>query len=137
MRVSRAWLALPLVLALSRPAAAAIRCNLTLTPFNFGTYLPGNLAPLDVTGSIDVRCTGTAGSFVAVISPGGSGSFAQRQMVSGPFLLGYNFYLDPAHTAVWGDGTGGTSTSGAVKVKNGIDNISLPLYGRVFARQSV
>lgn len=137
MRVSRVWLVLPFVLALSRPADAAMVCRLTLAPFSFGTYLPGDTAALDVTGSIDIRCAGGAGSFVAVISPGGSGTFAQRQMASGPFRLGYNFYLDPTHTAVWGDGTGGSSTSGAVKVKNGIDQVSLPLYGRVFPRQSV
>jgi len=137
MRVTRFLLALSLLLVLSRPAAAALHCTLSLAPFAFGNYVPGDSAPLDVTGQIDVRCVGSAGSFVAAISPGGSGTFAQRQMFSGPFQLGYNFYVNPSRTVVWGDGTGGTSTSGFVKVRPGADSITLPVYGRVFPRQSV
>jgi spore coat protein U-like protein len=129
---------LALVLAtLAKPAAAAINCRVSVTPFSFGNYLPGDPAPLDVTGQIDVRCQGTQGSFFATVSTGGSGTFAQRQMVSGPYRLAYNFYLDASHTAIWGDGTGGSSSSGGIKVSPGRENYSLPVYGRVFPGQSV
>jgi spore coat protein U-like protein len=99
--------------------------------------VPGDATPLDVTGQIGVRCTGTAGTFVAKISPGGSGTFAQRQMISGPFQLNYNFYLNPSHTVVFGDGTGGSQTSGGTKPSSGQQNFTLPVYGRVFPGQSV
>jgi len=126
-----------LSLLVSRPAAAAMICSISLSPFSFGNYIPGDATPLDVTGQIGVRCTGSPGTFVAKISPGGSGSFAQRRMLSGPFLLNYNFYLNPSHTAVWGDGTGGSQTTSGVKPRAGQQNFTLPIYGRVFPGQSV
>jgi spore coat protein U-like protein len=126
-----------LALLLSRPAAAAMNCSISLSPFSFGTYVPGDAAPLDVTGQIGVRCTGSAGTFVAKISPGGSGTFAQRQMLSGSFLLGYNFYLNPSRTVVWGDGTGGSQTTTVSKPGSGQQNFTLPVYGRVYSQQAV
>jgi spore coat protein U-like protein len=114
-----------------------MNCTISLSPFSFGNYLPGDTVPLDVTGEIDVRCTGSAGTFVAQISPGGSGTFAQRQMISGSFLLGYNFYLNPSRTVVWGDGTGGSQTTSVAKPATGQQNFALPIYGRVFPQQSV
>ena len=125
------------LLAYPAVALSAINCQVTVTPFNFGNYLPGDAAPLDITGRIDVRCTGEAGSFLATLSAGGSGSFAQRRMLSGPSLLGYNFYLDASRTTVWGDGTGGSSPRGGVKLRPGREDFSLPVYGRVFPGQSV
>ncbi|HUO67359.1 MAG TPA: spore coat U domain-containing protein [Gammaproteobacteria bacterium] len=137
MRHSSVLLVLWLSLLVSRPAAAAMICSISLSPFSFGNYIPGDATPLDVTGQIGVRCTGSPGTFVAKISPGGSGSFAQRRMLSGPFLLNYNFYLNPSHTAVWGDGTGGSQTTSGVKPRAGQQNFTLPIYGRVFPGQSV
>jgi spore coat protein U domain-containing protein, fimbrial subunit CupE1/2/3/6 len=137
MRRSSAPLALCLALLVSRPAAAAMNCSISLAPFSFGNYVPGDVTPLDVTGQVGVRCTGSPGTFVAKISPGGSGAFAQRTMLSGPFQLGYNFYLNPSHTAVWGDGTGGSQTTSVVKSSAGQENFTLPIYGRVFPGQSV
>jgi len=130
-------LVLSLSLLVSRPAAAAMNCSISLSPFSFGTYMPADAVPLDVTGQIGVRCTGSAGKFVAKISPGGSGTFAQRQMLAGPFRLGYNFYLNVSRTVVWGDGTGGSQTTTVVKAGAGQQNFTLPIYGRVFSGQSV
>jgi spore coat protein U-like protein len=117
-------------------AMSAIVCQVAVTPFNFGNYVPGDPAPLDVTGRIDVRCSGQEGSFLATLSAGGSGSFAQRRMVSGPNLLRYNFYTNAVRTTVWGDGTGGSSPSGGVKPREGREDFILPVYGRVFPQQS-
>ena len=121
----------------SRPADAAMTCSITLSPFSFGNYAQGNAAPLDVTGQIGVRCRGSAGAFVAKISAGGSGTFTQRQMLSGPYRLGYNFYLNSSRTTVWGDGTGGSQVTGGIKLLPGQQNFTLPVYGRVFPQQSV
>jgi spore coat protein U-like protein len=114
-----------------------MNCVISLPPFSFGNYLPIDTAPLDVTGQIGVRCEGSPGTFVAKISPGGSGTFAQRQMLSGAFRLNYNFYVNPSRTVVWGDGTGGTQTASGTKPIAGQQNFTLPIYGRVFPRQSV
>jgi spore coat protein U-like protein len=134
---SAALLVLCLSLLPVRPAAAAMNCSISLSPFSFGNYLPGDAAPLDVTGQIGVRCTGSAGKFVAKISPGGSGTFVQRQMLSGPYRLKYNFYLNVSRTVVWGDGTGGSQTTGVTKSGAGQQTFTLPIYGRVFPQQSV
>lgn len=123
-------------LAVSRPAAAAMNCSIQLSPFPFGNYDQAASAPLDVTGQIGVRCVGSTGTFIAQIGAGSSGSFAQRQMLLGPFRLGYNFYLNPTRTVVWGDGSGGSQVSGG-KAQPGQQTFSLPIYGRVFPRQSV
>jgi spore coat protein U domain-containing protein, fimbrial subunit CupE1/2/3/6 len=132
-----ARVALAALLAYPAAAMSAINCQVTVTPFNFGNYVPGSAAPLDVTGRIDVRCTGTEGSFLATLSAGGGGSFAQRRMVSGPNLLRYNFYTNAVRTTIWGDGTGGSSPSGGVKPRPGREDFLLPVYGRVFPQQSV
>ena len=130
-------LLLAAMLAHSGAALAAINCRVTVTPFNFGNYSPADSAPLDVTGRIDVTCTGSAGLFLATLSAGGSGSFAQRRMVSGPNLMRYNFYVNASRTTVWGDGTGGSLPSGGVKTRSGRQDFNLPVYGRVFPRQAV
>ena len=106
-------------------------------PFTFGAYAPGNPAPHDITGNIDVRCQGTAGSFVATLSTGASGTFAERHMLSGPTIMRYNFYIDPGRSVVWGDGTGGSSTVGGSKPGSGQTNFSLPVYGRIPPTQNV
>lgn len=124
-------------LLVSRPAAAAMNCSISLSPFSFGNYAQGDTTPLDVAGQIGVRCTGSAGAFAAKISAGASGTFTQRQMLSGPYRLGYNFYLNASRTTVWGDGTGGSQVGGGVKLQPGQQNFTLPIYGRVFPRQSV
>jgi spore coat protein U-like protein len=137
MTRTTALLVLCVSLLVGRPAAAAMNCTVALSPFSFGNYAPVDVNPLDVTGQIGVRCTGSAGTFVATISPGNSGTFAQRRMLSGPFQLGYNFYLNASHTVVWGDGTGGSQTGGGAKSGSGQQNFTLPVYGRVFPGQSV
>ena len=117
--------------------ADAIGCRVSVLPFAFGNYSPGDVAPLDVTGNIDVRCTGTEGSFVATLSTGTSGSFAERHMLSGPSVMRYNFYINPARTIVWGDGTGGSQSVIRTKPRPGRQDFALPVYGRIPPGQSV
>ena len=121
----------------SGTAEAQFQCRVTANPFAFGTYAPGNPAPHDVTGNIDVRCMGQPGFFTATLSTGSSGSFAQRQMLSGATLMGYNLYLDPARTIVWGDGTGGSLTVVRSKPRPGRQDFPLPVYGRIPPTQNV
>lgn len=123
--------------ALPTAAHAAIKCTVAVPPFNFGNYWPGDPAPLDITGEVDVRCPGNGGQFTTTLSTGGSGTFAQRWMVRGPYLLRYNFYLNAARTIVWGDGTGGSLPVVNTKTQNGREDFVLPVYGRVFPAQAV
>lgn len=134
------WLVLLAVGALclfTDTAEAQFQCRITVNPFAFGTYAPGNPAPHDVTGNIDVRCTGQPGSFTATLSTGSSGSFAQRQMLSGLIPMAYNLFIDAARTLVWGDGTGGSLTVVRSKPGPGRHDFPLPVYGRIPPTQSV
>jgi spore coat protein U-like protein len=134
MRLARLVLA---CIVASPGVASAINCTVTVPPFVFGNYQPASVSPLDVNGQINVRCTAQAGIFLARLSTGGSGTYVQRQMRFGAFRMDYNFYTNAARTTIWGDGSGGTSFSGGVKLNNGLQNFVLPVYGRVFARQNV
>lgn len=126
-----------LALFAAGPASAQFNCRVTVQPVIFGNYVPADAAPLDVTGDVDIRCTGRPGIFLVSLSPGGSGNYAARSMLSGAFALAYNLYRDVARTLVWGDGTGGSVLHGGVKLRSGREDFSLPVYGRVPARQSV
>lgn len=122
---------------LSEHASAQMNCRISLAQVDFGVYLPSDALPLDVTGQLDVSCRGRAGLFLISLSPGNSGSFASREMTSGPFVMAYNIFRNAARTLVWGDGTGGSVINGRIKWRNGRQDFSLPAYGRVPARQSV
>lgn len=99
----------------------------------FGTYDPFATAPLDAVGSITHSCPKPTPVQI-LLDRGGSASFVPRAMGSGTNRLAYNIYLDPPSTAgarIWGDGSNGTY------VYAGAGKATVPLYGRVFARQDV
>ena len=118
-------------------ADAQMNCRVTVPPLAFGTYSPGIGAPLDVTGSIDVSCRGRPGIFLVTLATGSSGSYAARTMLSGPYTMFYNLYLNAARTLVWGDGTGGTVIGVRLKGRFGRQDFTLPVYGRIPPLQSV
>lgn len=126
-----------LTCSLPETAHAQMSCRVTLQDFAFGTYLPGAGSPLDVTGSVDLSCSGRPGTFLVTMGTGSSGSFASRTMISGAFAMLYNLFRDSGRTLVWGDGTGGSVVSGGVKSGLGREDFSLPVYGRVPPAQSV
>ncbi|TMA18536.1 MAG: spore coat protein U domain-containing protein [Deltaproteobacteria bacterium] len=96
-----------------------------------------NPNPTDSAGTITYTCAGPGGllggSAVVTLSQGSSGTYAQRTMVSGANVLGYNVFTDAARTQVWGDFTAGTSVGFAPVGKN----LSLPVYGRMPPGQNV
>lgn len=124
--------------ALAAPAGGA--CLLCSCTVDAGAVAFGSFSAFagaqDAAGLIDVDCLGVLGtpltSFTLKIGPGLYGSFAAREMRSGANALTYNLYTDAARTAVWGDGTAGTST---VTLTNGLSllvwSVSAPVYGRV------
>lgn len=92
-----------LFIALAVPALAQ-PCSLSATNMAFGTINPLNGTDHESTSSIDVTCPDPT-SYTLSLSTG-SGSYDQRQMVSGSETLNYNLYTDATHNEVWGDGSG-------------------------------
>jgi spore coat protein U-like protein len=84
--------------AFARPASAA-QCNgISVTGVSFGAYDPF-AGPRDANGSIRFNCNG--GGPLVMLSAGGSGSTADRQMRAGSETLRYNVYADAARTQVF------------------------------------
>jgi spore coat protein U-like protein len=96
------------------PVLAAADCSVTATGVAFGTYDPFAGSADDSTGTVTVTCTytGPGGAdkvnYTVSLSPGGSGSYAQRRLTVGSGLLGYNLFQDGARALVWGNGSTGT-----------------------------
>lgn len=106
---SRLSAAFALLAASAAPVAhAADTCMVSTQPVVFGVYDPIATAPLQGTGTVTVECTGNPHDVQVALSPGNSGTYAARHMSSGATTLGYNLYLDLAHTRVFGDGSGGS-----------------------------
>jgi spore coat protein U-like protein len=133
-------LAAALATSLACPAArATTSCSFTsVVGVAFGSYDVFSLSPLDTAGSLTFVCSGVGPSDTVVIelSAGGAASFSPRSMASMGASLSYNLYLNAARTAIWGDGTGGTSRYGPVTPVSGV-GVTVPVYGRVPAGQNV
>jgi spore coat protein U-like protein len=125
--------------------AIAMDCVVSTTGVAFGTYDPLSPSPSDAVGNLTVRCVHTAGGaarigYTVSLSPGSSGSYAQRTLRSGSSVLFYNLFDGADRTRVWGDGTAGTGlASGVVLLVNPghfeTNEAVHPIYGRVPALQ--
>lgn len=105
-----------LVLSMLLPDVAEARTCFfrSVDDIAFGTYTQLQAAPLDVRGSIRVRCEGRANpgqpnSYTIRITGLNNGGLYGRDMLSGINTLQYNLFKDAARTNVWGDGTFGTT----------------------------
>lgn len=105
----------------------------------FGTYDVSDFSPTDSTTTLTVTCDSSSPPTVTVemgISAT-SGSIADREMrhLSLSDRMDYNLFIGPSMTAIWGDGTTGSS----VTLSN-INNNSprqVMVYGSIPARQNV
>lgn len=121
----------------------AFSCDVSATGVNFGSYDVFSPVPLDSTGSINVTCNippknPHAPLAVTVsLSPGNSGSFAQRamQQTGGPDQLNYNLYTNASMSTPWGDGGGSSSVETAFVTKD--MPYRATIYGRIPAKQNV
>jgi spore coat protein U-like protein len=128
-----AALAMAMVGATSRAeAACTVRVESSVA---FGTYNVFGAGPLDSTGQISYRCTGTTNATIRItLSRGGSPTFLPRQLRHGTDVLSYNLYRDANRTIVWGDGTAGTQIYSAARTSG---RVYVSVYARVPALQDV
>lgn len=135
--------AMPVLVALLLLGAAAVSradlCNVTATLLNFGPYDVFSSVPRDATATITLLCTNPPQKNLPVtitLTSGGAGAFNPRQMgtASGD-RLDYNLFTNSTMSAIWGDGTGGSSTLTNVVNKNLPWNATV--FGRVPAGQDV
>lgn len=118
-------------------------CTMSVTNVSFGTYDVFGTAPVDSdSGKVNVSCTADVGRATVTIGKSTtSNSFNPRRMklTTGTDLLSYNIYTTSARTAIWGDGTGGTSTVRADRPSGKPQPWAtvLTMYGRIPAGQNI
>lgn len=107
-----------LLLAAAGGAQAAVTCSVAAGTLAFGVFNGSqNNSSVLMTISCDrpwLDIFPVTIGYTASLSPGSSGTFAQRKLVGpGGDTLNYNLYPNTVpgvlNTNVWGDGTGGTS----------------------------
>ena len=134
------WLLGIFVMACAQ-TAYALNCSVSASGTNFGSYSIFNPAPLDAVGNIRVSCSNLISilvNYTILLSPGASGSYAARRMSNGGNNLAYNLYTNAARTAIWGNGSAGTSVLNdgyLLGLFTVTQNYSV--YGRVVAGQNV
>lgn len=123
--------------------AAPTDCAVSsISSLNFGNYNPFSVSPLDSAATVQITCETTKNSdtvfITGTLSTGSSGSYANRRLL-GPAgnNLNYNVYGDPARTAVFGNGSAGTTTLqfSMFLFKNTPRTVTTDLFGRIFAGQ--
>jgi len=132
-----AWIAACAAMLLL-PAARLEACTVSASGVSFGTYSVTAPAPTDSTGSVVLQCSPADKNIQVTLSTGSSSTYAARALTQGSDQLLYNLYIDAAMTAVWGDGTAGTSV---LSIPNWTGGPGKPqvhtIYGRVPAQQDV
>ena len=110
-------------------------------PVEFGVYNPLSSQPKDVTGTVEILCIavpGTQVDYTISLSPSSGTPLPERKMTASQDELQYNLYTDPQRIWIWGDGSGGTATSGDSFVLQQPSELrSYPIYARLPAFQPV
>jgi spore coat protein U-like protein len=142
-RLSPHYVLLGCALLFQADGASAAGCAIGSSGLAFGAYqpltFPGKLTSAAQTSNatISVTCTGivTGGQYTITLGPSLAGAGdrigtrAMANTAGGPDMS-FNVYLDPAFTAIWGDGlTAGTALGGTIPP--GDSNQSHTVYGRI------
>jgi spore coat protein U-like protein len=97
-----------LALVFTPGLARAVSCTVSATGVAFGVWSP---SVMTATGTVTLTFNGVGNVNATIaLSPGFSGTYSARTMKNGAYPLTYNLYKDSAHTQIWGDGTGGSTT---------------------------
>ena len=118
-----------------------LSCAVSAPNMNFGTYNIFSPAPLAASTTVSITCGYLlgGGAITVSLSPGASGSYTTRTLSDGTDTLDYNLYADPAHTQIFGDGSGGTYTY-RTTLRGGFFGTvqsSFTIYGLIPAQQNV
>lgn len=118
-------------------AGSDVRCDLSVTPLNFGEYSPVATRPVDFTATVAVDCRAANEMPTAVdasISFIFNGASSVPSLQSGNQTLRYQMYLDAGRSVLW-------HANRDISVFSGYVSASMPLrrtltiYGRLPARQ--
>ena len=117
--------------------ASAVACTVNTVGVAFGRYDPDTGD--DGVGTLTLSCPPNVHSPQVSLGTGSSGSYNPRAMVEGADRLNYNLFTDLARTAIWGDGTSGTTavTMTGGTVTGGQRRFQRSIYGRIPASQRV
>lgn len=130
-----------LALLLSVCVKAHADCNVSVTGLNFGIYDPFDPIALDATGTVSVSCNTPPGADVTISIDQSlhSGVFDPRQMknLNDSYKLNYNLYTDAGKSAIWGDGSGGTTTVQTQRVPPNNKPRTVTIYGSIPPGQEV
>jgi spore coat protein U-like protein len=123
-------------------ATVVAGCTVSAANITFGNYDSQATAALNGNAVMTLYCTDGLPFTIKLDAgqhAGGTSNFSARAMwdgTAGDPTLGYQIYSDSAHTTVWGDGTGGSSTVGGTGTGPGAA-ITKTMYGQVPAGQTV
>jgi len=126
-------------------AAVTVNCTTTAGGIAFGVYNPLSSVGTASTGSLKVVCTGSGFGATTItvdvsLSPGLSGNYATRTMLSGSNVLDYNIYWSTAYTQIIGNGTGGSYSGSAgpiTIIAGGSGEATGTMYGYIPPAQDV
>jgi spore coat protein U-like protein len=115
-------------------------CSVANATLAFGTYNPVIGTPTTANASIVVTCSAVVSLSTQVpytlLLSAGSGTIANRKMVSGANSLPYNIYTTSSYATVW-DNTTGVSGNVTVTPLLGQGTDTQIAYGRILALQPV
>ena len=128
-----------LAFVLLMPASASATCVFNSISGAAFTYDAIGGANAMAAGAVSGTCDASSATDVVIsldagLHSGGSASPWREMLDSTNDLLEYNLYLDPAHTAIWGDGTNGTATQSFAQTAG---SWSYTVYGVVPSGQKV
>lgn len=126
-------------------ACVGIGCSCginTVSAVAFGTYNPVSGSPQPGSGGFSVTCSalvvGLNVSYIMSLNAGLYGSLSDRKMNRSSALLSYNLYTTSGYSAIWGDGSSGTSTvSDGYSLSLLSRTIPYTVFGRIPASQAV
>lgn len=143
-RVPLLLLFLPLLLiGTTTPGTGSVGASVTSSctgqtgAMAFGNYDPlvtNKASPLDVTGSVALKCTRGAPTVTVTLDNGSYSSHANgttRAMLGGSTYLSYELYTSSLHSTIWNSSDSVTYTS--LSMANG----SIPVYGEIPGGQDV
>lgn len=91
----------------------AASCGLSTPGLSFGAVDVLSRAPRDSSTSITVTCTGSGGELVSYTITSSLADYSgTRKLTNGRDTLRYNIFVDGSRTAVFGDGTNGSTVIG-------------------------